>query len=85
MEFWIIGSILAVYLLVMIPVQYGNITETKKELKKSGLSHNETYDEMSFEKQQMQYNLQGNLFTLPASLIAELIYFICHRSEKVAK
>ncbi|MFJ7933799.1 DUF3949 domain-containing protein [Sporosarcina sp. NPDC096371] len=84
MEFWIIGSVLALYFIVMIPVQYGNITETKKELKKSGKTHNEMYDDMSFEQQQMQFNLQGSPYTLPASLIAEFIYYLRHRKEKVA-
>lgn len=37
---------------------------------------------MSFEQQQMQFNLQGNPINLPASLIAEFIYFLRHRKEK---
>ncbi|MEK5038689.1 DUF3949 domain-containing protein [Sporosarcina sp. FSL K6-3457] len=82
MEWWIIGTVLAIYLVIMIPVQYRNIVETKKELKKSGKTHNEIYDDMSFEQQQMQFNLQGNPINLPASLIAEFIYFLRHRKEK---
>ncbi|WP_318617593.1 DUF3949 domain-containing protein [Sporosarcina sp. YIM B06819] len=84
MEFLILGSIIALYIIVMVPIQYGNITETKKELKKSGKTHNEMYDDMSFEQQQMQFNLQGSLINLPASLVAELIYFLRHRKGKVA-
>lgn len=30
MEWWIIGTVLAIYLVIMIPVQYRNIVETKK-------------------------------------------------------
>lgn len=85
MEFWIISSVLGIYLLIMIPVQYRNIAATKKELKESGLTPNQTYEEMSFEQQQLQLNLQGNLFNLPATLIAQFIYFMRHRGSKDVK
>ena len=85
MEFWIIGSVLVIYGLIMIPVQYSNIAATKKELKESSLTHNETYEEMSFEQQQLQLNLQGNLFNLPATLMAQFIYFLRHRGSKEVK
>lgn len=84
MEWWIIGAVLAIYMIIMIPVQYRNIETTKKELKKSGKTHNEMYEDMSFEQQQMQFNLQGSPINLPASLIAEFIYFLRHRKEKTA-
>ncbi|MEK3889935.1 DUF3949 domain-containing protein [Bacillus sp. FSL K6-3431] len=82
MEFMIIiGSVLVLYYIVLIPMQYANIATTKKSMKKSGLTHNEEYEKMSFEEQQLQYNLQGNIFNLPATLIAQFIYFIRHRNE----
>ncbi|WP_342505108.1 DUF3949 domain-containing protein [Sporosarcina sp. FSL K6-2383] len=84
MVLWILGLVIVIYIIVMIPVQYRNIEATKKELKKSGKTHNEMYEDMSFEQQQMQFNLQGNFFNIPASLIAELIYFLRHRKEKVS-
>lgn len=84
LEYWIIGSVLAIYMIIMIPIQYANIAETKKELKRSGKTHNEMYEDMSFEKEQMQFNAQGSFFTIPASLIAEFIYFLRHRKERVA-
>lgn len=84
MVFWICASVIALYTIVMVPIQYGSITETKKELKKSGKTHNEMYEDMSFEQQQLQFNAQGSLYTIPASLIAEFIYFLRHRREKVA-
>ena len=40
---------------------------------------------MSFEQQQLQNNLQGNLFNLPATLIAQFIYFLRHRGNKAIK
>ncbi len=85
MEYWVIGSVLVIYFLIMIPVQYGNIAATRKELKESGLTHNDSYEKMSFEQQQLQYNLQGNLLNLPATLVAQFIYFLRHRGNKVIK
>ncbi|WP_418064792.1 DUF3949 domain-containing protein [Sporosarcina psychrophila] len=40
---------------------------------------------MSFEQQQLQLNLQGNLFNLPATLMAQFIYFMRHRGNKKVK
>jgi len=85
MESWIIGSVFVMYFLVMIPVQYSNIVATKKELEESGLTHNDTYEVMSFEQQQLQLSLQGNLFNLPATLMAQFIYFMRHRGNKKVK
>lgn len=82
MAYWLIGLVLAIYIIVMTPIQYRNIVETKKELKKAGKTHNEMYEDMSFEQQQMQFNAHGSLYTIPASLIAEFIYFLRHRKEK---
>ena len=64
MKFWVIGSVFVIYFYVKIKVKYSNIAATKKVLKESGLTHNETYDAMSVEQQQLQPNLQGNLFNL---------------------
>ena len=82
MAFWFIGVVFVIYCVVMVPIQYRNITETKKELAKSGLTHNEAYANMSFEQEQMQYNLQGNLLNLPATLIAQLIYSLRRRGKE---
>lgn len=81
-EYWIIGSVLMIYFLVMIPIQYRNIAATTEEFKRTGQTHNEKYEDMSFEEQQMQFNLQGNLFNLPATLVAQFIYFLRHRKKK---
>ncbi|MED4206509.1 DUF3949 domain-containing protein [Neobacillus mesonae] len=69
-------SVYAVYCLIMIPIQYANIGETKKRFKKLNKSHNEIYDEMTFVEQQQQFNLQGNLMNLVPTLIATFIYKI---------
>lgn len=82
MAYWVIGSVLVLYWIVLIPVQYRNIADVKKEREKSDLTHNEVYENMGFEEQQLQYNLQGNFFNLPATLIAQLIYSLRHRDGK---
>ncbi|RFB10234.1 DUF3949 domain-containing protein [Bacillus sp. HNG] len=79
--FYVIGGVLLLYVLVMIPIQYRNIAATKEEFKKTKKTHNETYEEMSFEEQQLQFNLQGNPINLPSTLIAALIYKIVHRNK----
>ncbi|MFD2043540.1 DUF3949 domain-containing protein [Ornithinibacillus salinisoli] len=72
----VIASVLVIYWAILIPTQYQNIAATKEESRKLGKHHNEINEEMSFEQQQLQYNLQGNLFNLPATLVAMLIYKI---------
>jgi len=77
----ILGAVVGLYILIMIPFQYRNIAATKEELKKTKKTHNKTYEDMSFEEQQLQYNLQGNLLNLPSTLIATLIYKLRHRDK----
>lgn len=81
-EYWIIGSVLVLYWIVMIPIQYRNIGATKKEREKSRLTHNEINEQESFETQQLKFNLQGSPFNLPATIIAEIIYFFVHLGDK---
>jgi Protein of unknown function (DUF3949) len=78
---YIFGGIILLYVIIMIPFQYRNIEAMKEELKKSKKTHNEMYEDMSFEEQQLQYNLQGNLLNLPSTLIATLIYKLRHRDK----
>jgi hypothetical protein len=79
----IIVSVLILYVLILIPIQYSNISAMKEEMKqKENQSHNELYENKSFEEQELQYNLQGSIINLPSSLIATLIYQIKHRGEK---
>jgi hypothetical protein len=76
--FIIIGSVLVIYFIVMIPIQYSYISAMKKRRKEANFSQNQLYDNMSFEEQQLHYNLQGNLINLPSTLAAMLIYKIRH-------
>jgi hypothetical protein len=76
--FIITGSVLVIYFIVMIPIQYSYISAMKKRRKEANFSQNQLYDNMSFEEQQLHYNLQGNLINLPSTLAAMLIYKIRH-------
>lgn len=77
--FSILLSFYLVYFLIMIPIQYSYISEMKQRLKNK--SHNDVYDSMSFEEQQLHFNVQGNLLNLPSNLVAQLIYKLRHRKE----
>lgn len=74
-------SVFVIYFLVMIPIQYANISDTKKRFKELNQTHNEIYDKMSFEEQQLQFNMQGSLFNLPSNIVAVIIYKLRHRHE----
>ena len=69
-----------VYLLLslfILPVQYKYIKALKemdKERMKLGLSQNEYYDKMGFEREQLHYNAQGNLLFVGANMLATLLY-----------
>ncbi|GIN87987.1 hypothetical protein J6TS2_43730 [Heyndrickxia sporothermodurans] len=79
----IIWSVLILYFLIMIPIQYSCISSMKELQKESNLTHNERFEKMTFEEEQLHYHLQSNFFTLPSNIIAMLIYKIRHRKEKV--
>lgn len=42
------------------------------------MSQNELYDNMSYEESQVHYHYQSNVFTIPASLVASIIYKVKH-------
>ncbi|MFB7304166.1 DUF3949 domain-containing protein [Heyndrickxia sporothermodurans] len=79
--FIIIWSVLILYFLVMIPIEYNNISSIKEQKKKTNMHHNEMYEKMSFEEEQLNFNLQGNLLNLPSNLVAALIYKLGHRNS----
>jgi hypothetical protein len=72
-------SIWFIYFIIMIPFQY-NYISAMKELKKDKFnqSQNELYENMTFEEQQLHFNLQGSILNLPSSIVAMLIYKIRH-------
>jgi Protein of unknown function (DUF3949) len=79
MEYIIIGSFIFIYILVMIPIQYRYIAAMKERQKKSNLPQSQLHEKMSFEEDQLHYNLQGSIINWPSAIIATLIYKIRHR------
>ncbi|WP_152394914.1 DUF3949 domain-containing protein [Paenibacillus guangzhouensis] len=74
----LVGIALA-YFVIMIPIQYVYIRELKQQQEKSGLSQSEMYEKMSFSMEQAHFGVQGNLFNIPSSIAANLIYQWRHR------
>ncbi|MBW8351541.1 DUF3949 domain-containing protein [Bacillus sp. IITD106] len=69
----------------MTIVRYRSLVEEKKFLLESGKHHNEWNESMSFEEQELRFNMQGNLLNMPANVGAMLIYKIRHRRNIIAK
>ena len=71
---------LGAYLLLslfILPVQYKYIKALKemdKERMKLGLSQNEYYEKMGFEREQLHFNAQGNLLFVGANMLATFLY-----------
>lgn len=76
----LIAVLIALYFVVLVPAQYGYISEMKDIIKRKG--QEDYYKEMSFEEEQLNFNSQGNLLILPATLIANLIYNLKHKKAK---
>ncbi|AXP00538.1 MULTISPECIES: DUF3949 domain-containing protein [Bacillus cereus group] len=72
---WISLIVLA-YFIILVPIQYNYIKLLKEKQKKLNVSQNELYDNMSYEESQVHY--QSNVFTIPASLVASIIYRVKH-------
>ncbi|OJD65628.1 DUF3949 domain-containing protein [Bacillus sp. NH11B] len=74
---WISLIILA-YFIILVPIQYNYIKVLKDKQKKMNVSQNELYDKMSYEESQVHHHYQSNVFTIPASLVASIIYKVKH-------
>ncbi|WP_244440968.1 DUF3949 domain-containing protein [Neobacillus jeddahensis] len=73
-----------VFSLILLPFQYGYIKEVKelaKRKRQKGIGQGEMYDKMSFEEQELNYNVQGNLLFIGANILATLLYNWNHREE----
>ncbi|OPA77001.1 hypothetical protein BVG16_17175 [Paenibacillus selenitireducens] len=75
----ILIGIAVVYFLIMIPIQYSYISELKKLQLRTGGSQSEMYEKMTFENEQSHFAVQGNIFNIPSTLIASLIYKLRHK------
>ena len=76
----IIITIVFIYFVIMVPLQYSYIKELKKA-QASPSSQQELYDASSPSTQQMHYQIQSNLFFVPANAVASLIYRIQHGKD----
>lgn len=74
---WISLIILA-YFIILVPIQYNYIKMLKEKQQKMNISQIELYDKMSYEESQVHYHYQNNVFTIPASLVASIIYKVKH-------
>ena len=74
---WISLIVLA-YFIILVPIQYNYIKILKEKQKKMNVSQNELYDNMSYEESQIHYHYQSNVFTIPASLVASILYKVKH-------
>ncbi|MGG5739366.1 MULTISPECIES: DUF3949 domain-containing protein [Bacillus cereus group] len=74
---WISLIVLA-YFIILVPTQYNYIKMLKEKQKKMNVSQNELYDKMSYEGSQVHYHYQSYVFTLPASLVANIVYKLKH-------
>jgi hypothetical protein len=72
------GSIAVLYFLIMIPIQYSYIPGIKQRMKKTGLSQEELYKNMSFEEEQLHFHMQGNILNLSSAIVANFLYKARH-------
>ncbi|HDR4722365.1 DUF3949 domain-containing protein [Bacillus cereus group sp. Sample62] len=74
---WISLIVLA-YFIILVTIQYNYIKMLKTKQKKMNRSQTKLYDNMSYEESQIHYHYQSNVFTIPASLVASIIYKVKH-------
>ncbi|NIK13545.1 hypothetical protein BDD39_000055 [Saccharococcus thermophilus] len=76
------GGIALLYFFVMVPIQYLYISGIKERARKSKLSQEQMYQNMSFEEEQLHYHMQGNIMNWPAAIVAHFLYRLRHRNTK---
>jgi hypothetical protein len=80
-EWLFFGSLALLYFLVMIPIQYLYISGIKERARKSKLSQEQMYQNMSFEEEQLHFHIQGNIANLPSTVVAHCLYQLRHRKK----
>ncbi|PEB81587.1 hypothetical protein COM95_12445 [Bacillus cereus] len=76
---WISLIVLA-YFIILVPIQYNYIKILKTKQEKMNVSQDELYDKMSYKESQIHYHYQSNIFTIPASLVASIVYRVKHQA-----
>ncbi|PGO31378.1 hypothetical protein CN984_09640 [Bacillus cereus] len=74
---WISLIVLA-YFIILVPIQYNYIKMLKTKQEKMNVSQDKLYAKMSYEESQIHYHYQSNIFTIPASLVASIVYKLKH-------
>lgn len=77
------GIVVLLYFIVMVPIQYLYISGIKERARKSKLSQEQMYENMSFEEEQLHFHMQGNILNWPAALAANALYHIRHHKGKL--
>ena len=77
------GIVVLLYFIVMVPIQYLYISGIKERTRKSKLSQEQMYENMSFEEEQLHFHMQGNILNWPAALAANALYRIRHHKGKL--
>lgn len=80
-ELLFFGGIALLYFLVMIPIQYLYLQGLNEKKKRTGLSQQELYKQMSFEEEQLHFHVQGNLFNIPSAFVASMILKVKGRKK----
>lgn len=76
----VLAIILVLYTGIMVPLQYAYISSMNERKKQTGKNHNELFDDMSFEEQQLHYNLQSSWWNWLPAIIATWIYKRRHKT-----
>jgi Sec-independent protein secretion pathway component TatC len=76
------GGIALLYFFVMVPIQYLYISGIKERTRKSKLSQEQMYENMSFEEEQLHFHIQGNIANLPSTIVAHFLHQLRHRKSK---
>ncbi|QBP94085.1 DUF3949 domain-containing protein [Bacillus mycoides] len=69
------------YFLVMIPIQYLYLQGLNEKKKRTGLSQQELYKQMSFGEEQLHFHVQGNPFNIPSAFVAYMILKVKGRKK----
>lgn len=80
-ELLFFAGIALFYFLVMIPIQYLYLQGLHEKKKRTGLSQQELYKQMSFEEEQLHFHVQGNLFNIPSAFVAYMILKVKGRKK----
>ncbi|WP_439874255.1 DUF3949 domain-containing protein [Bacillus mycoides] len=80
-ELFFFVGIALFYFLVMIPIQYLYLQGLNEKKKRTGLSQQELYKQMSFEEEQLHFHVQGNLFNIPSAFVAYMILKVKGRKK----